>query len=121
MTIERHGMGPRLSDMVIYMPSHAGRLVFLAGQVAEDRNADITGQTQSVLAQIDRLLAEAGTDKRSILSATIYLEEMSDYAAMNAVWDAWVPKGETPARATVEARLANPAYKVEIQLTAAAG
>ena len=121
MTIERHGMGPRLSDMVIYAPSHSGRLVFLAGQVSEDRNADIAGQTRSVLAQIDRLLTEAGTDKSRILSATIYLASMDDYAAMNAEWDRWVPKGETPARATVEAKLAHPAYKVEIQLVAAAG
>ena len=121
MSIERHGMGPRLSDMVIYAPSHTGRLVYLAGQVAEDRNADIGAQTRSVLAQIDRLLGEAGTDKSRILSATIYLADMADYTAMNAQWDAWVPKGETPARATVEAKLAHPAYKVEIQLVAAAG
>ena len=73
-----------------------------------------------MLDQIDRLLAEAGTDKRHILSATIYLADMKDYAAMNHVWDAWVPKGETPARATVEAKLAHPAFRVEIQLVAAA-
>ncbi|HWD35712.1 MAG TPA: RidA family protein [Casimicrobiaceae bacterium] len=121
MTIERRNVGKRLSDLVIYAPPPGGRLIFLAGQVAEDRNADITGQTQSVLEQIDRLLDEAGTDKTKILSATIYLSSMSDYAAMNAVWDAWVPQGETPARATVEAKLANPAYRVEIQVVAAAG
>lgn len=120
MTIERRNVGPRLSDLVIYAPPPAGRLVYLAGQVAEDRNADITGQTQSVLAQVDKLLAEAATDKEHILSATIYLADMADYAAMNAVWDAWVPKGETPARATVEAKLAHPAYRVEIQIVAAA-
>jgi enamine deaminase RidA (YjgF/YER057c/UK114 family) len=74
-----------------------------------------------VHAQIDRLLHEAGTDKTKILSATIYLADMNDYAAMNAVWDAWVPQGETPARATVEARLANPAYRVEMQIVAVAG
>ncbi|HEY3564892.1 MAG TPA: RidA family protein [Casimicrobiaceae bacterium] len=121
MTIERRNVGKRLSDLVIYAPPPGGRLIFLAGQVAEDRNADITGQTQSVLEQIDRLLDEAGTDKTKILSATIYLSSMSDYAAMNAVWDAWVPQGETPARATVEAKLANPAYRVEIHVVAAAG
>ena len=121
MTIERHGVGTRLSDMVIYLPSASGRLVYLAGQVAEDRDAGIDAQTQSVLAQIDRLLAKAGTDKSHILSATIYLADMKDYAAMNAVWEQWVQKGETPARATVEARLAHPAYKVEIQVVAAAG
>jgi len=120
MTIERRNVGPRLSDLVIYAPPPSGRLVFLAGQVAEDRNADIAGQTRSVLAQIDKLLAEAATDKRHILSATIYLADMADYAAMNAVWDAWVPQGDPPARATVEAKLAHPAYRVEIQLVAAA-
>jgi enamine deaminase RidA (YjgF/YER057c/UK114 family) len=73
-----------------------------------------------VLDQIDRLLAEARSDKRHILSATIYLADMKDYAAMNAVWDAWVPQGDTPARATVEARLAHPGYRVEIQVVAAA-
>ena len=121
MTIERRNVGKRLSDLVIYAPPPGGRLVYLAGQVAEDPKQDITGQVKSVLAQIDRLLEEAGTDKRNILSATIYLPSMSDYAAMNAVWDAWVPQGETPARATVEAKLANPQYKVEIQVVAAAG
>jgi len=121
MTIERRNVGPRLSDLVIYAPPPSGRLVFLAGQVAEDRHADIAGQTRSVLAQIDRLLSEANTDKTHILSATIYLADMQDYAAMNAEWDRWVPNGETPARATVEAKLAHPAYRVEIQLVAAAG
>jgi enamine deaminase RidA (YjgF/YER057c/UK114 family) len=120
MTIERRNVGPRLSDLVIYAPPPSGRLVYLAGPVAEDRDTDIEGQTRSVLDQIDRLLAEAGTDKRHILSATIYLADMKDYAAMNRVWDAWVPKGETPARATVEAKLAHPAFRVEIQLVAAA-
>jgi enamine deaminase RidA (YjgF/YER057c/UK114 family) len=121
MTIERHHVGPRLSDMVIFAPAPGQRLVYLAGQVAEDPKQDARAQTQSVLAQIDRLLAEAGSDKRRILSATIYLASMGDYAAMNAVWDAWVPQGETPARATIEAKLANAAYKVEIQIVATAG
>ena len=121
MTIERRGVTPRLSDLVIYAPPASGRLVFLAGQVAEDRKADIAAQTRSVLDQIDRLLAEAGTDKTRILSATIYLADMKDYGAMNEVWDAWVPQGDTPARATVEARLAHPDFRVEIQLVAAAG
>jgi enamine deaminase RidA (YjgF/YER057c/UK114 family) len=121
MTIERRNVGKRLSDLVIYAPPPDGRLVYLAGQVAEDRKADAAGQTRSVLAQIDRLLDEAGTDKTKILSATIYLADMNDYDAMNAAWDEWVPQGDTPARATVQARLANPAYRVEIQLVAAAG
>jgi enamine deaminase RidA (YjgF/YER057c/UK114 family) len=121
MTIERRNVGKRLSDLVIYAPPPGGRLVYLAGQVADDPKADIEGQTRSVLRQIDQLLVEAGSGKTQILSATIYLADMKDYAAMNAVWDAWVPQGETPARATVEARLANPAYRVEIQVVAAAG
>ena len=121
MTIERRNVGKRLSDLVIYAPPPGGRLVYLAGQVGEDPDADVGEQTRSVLAQVDRLLDEAGSDKTKILSATIYLADMDDYAAMNAVWDAWVPHGETPARATVEARLANPAYRVEIQVVAAAG
>jgi enamine deaminase RidA (YjgF/YER057c/UK114 family) len=121
MTIERRNVGKRLSDLVIYAPPPGGRLVYLAGQVAEDPHQGITGQVESVLAQIDRLLDEAGTDKKHILSATIYLPNMSDFAAMNAVWEKWVPQGDTPARATVEAKLANPKYKVEIQVVAAAG
>src|SRR6476660_103404 len=121
MTIERRNVGKRLSDLVIYAPPPGGRLVYLAGQVAEDPNADITAQVRSVLKQIDRLLGEAASDKTRILSTTIYLADMKDYAAMNAVWDAWVPQGETPARATVEARLANPAYRVEMQVVATAG
>jgi enamine deaminase RidA (YjgF/YER057c/UK114 family) len=121
MTIERRNVGKRLSDLVIYAPPPGGRLVYLAGQVAEQRKADITLQTRSVLAQIDRLLGEAGTDKTKILSATIYLADMGDYQAMNAVWDEWVPQGETPARATVEAKLAHPDYRVEMQIVAAAG
>ena len=120
MTIERRNVGPRLSDLVIYAPPPAGRLVYLAGQVAEDRDAGIEDQTRSVLGQIDALLAEANTDKRHILSATIYLADMKDYAAMNRVWDAWVPQGDTPARATVEGKLAHPSYRVEIQIVAAA-
>jgi enamine deaminase RidA (YjgF/YER057c/UK114 family) len=121
MTIERRNVGKRLSDLVIYAPPPGGRLVYLAGQVAEDPKAAIDAQVKSVLAQVDRLLDEAGTDKTRILSVTIYLADMSDYAAMNAVWDTWVPQGETPARATVEARLAKPEYRVEMQVVAAAG
>jgi enamine deaminase RidA (YjgF/YER057c/UK114 family) len=121
MTIERRNVAKRLSQLVIYKPPPDGRLVYLAGQVAEDPKADIEGQTRSVLAQIDRLLGEAGTDKTKILSTTIYLADMSDFKAMNGVWEAWVPKGEAPARATVEAKLANPGYRVEMQVVAAAG
>ena len=116
MSIERRHVGKRLSDLVIH---RASGLCWLAGQVADDPKADLATQTRQVLAAIDRLLAEAGSDKTKILSATIYLPSMSDFAAMNAVWEAWVPAGQTPARATVEAKLANPDLKVEIQLVAA--
>jgi enamine deaminase RidA (YjgF/YER057c/UK114 family) len=116
MTVERRHVGKRLSELVIHRPSG---LCWLAGVVAEDPKADLAAQTRSVLAQIDRLLAEAGSDKAKIVSATIYLPSMSDFAAMNVVWEAWVPAGQTPARATVEAKLANPDYKVEIQVVAA--
>jgi enamine deaminase RidA (YjgF/YER057c/UK114 family) len=116
MTVERRHVGKRLSELVIHRPSG---LCWLAGVVAEDPKADLTAQTRSVLAQIDRLLAEAGSDKTKIVSATIYLPSMGDFAAMNVVWEAWVPAGQTPARATVEAKLANPDYKVEIQVVAA--
>ncbi len=116
MTVERRHVGKRLSGLVIH---RASGLCWLAGQVAEDPKADLTGQTREVLAQIDRLLAEAGSDKTRIVSATIYLPDMADFAAMNAVWESWVPAGETPARATVQARLATADYKVEIQIVAA--
>jgi enamine deaminase RidA (YjgF/YER057c/UK114 family) len=96
-----------------------GDTVYLAGQVAADPNGDVSGQTRQVLDAIDRLLAEAGTDKTRILSATIYLADIGTFAQMNAAWDAWVPQGHTPARATVEATLAVPAYKIEIQVIAA--
>lgn len=112
--IVRLHVGPRMSQAVCY-----GGVVHLAGQVAEDVSLDVSGQTQQVLAAIDRLLAEAGTDKTRILQANVYLAEIADFAAMNAVWDAWVPSGHTPARATVEAKLAAPAYRVEIQVVAA--
>lgn len=115
MTIQRFHVGKRLSEMAI----HQG-VAYLAGQVADDPSADISGQTRQVLAAIDRLLAEAGSSKERILSTTIFIADMADFPAMNAVWDAWVPQGQTPPRATVEARLANAAYKVEMQVIAAA-
>jgi len=115
MTLERRHVGKRLSELVIH---RASGLCWLAGQVAEDPKADVTGQTRQVLAQIDRLLAEAGSDRTKIASATIYLPDMADFAAMNAVWEAWVPAGATPARATVQAKLAGPDYRIEIQVVA---
>jgi enamine deaminase RidA (YjgF/YER057c/UK114 family) len=116
MTIERRNVGKRLSGLVIHRPSGTA---YLAGQVADDPSADITGQARQVLAQIDALLSEAGTNKTRILSATIYLPDMGDFAAMNAVWEQWVVAGHTPARATVEAKLAAPEYRIEIQIIAA--
>ncbi len=114
MTIKRLHTGPRMSEAVI-----CNGMVFLAGQVADDAKQDAAGQTRQVLASIDRLLAEAGTDKSRLLSANIFLADMADFAAMNSVWDAWVSPGNTPARATVEAQLARPGWLVEIVVTAA--
>ena len=114
MAIIRSGVGARMCEAAI----HNG-VIYLAGQVAEDPQAPVTEQTQSVLAQIDALLASNGSDKQHILQATIFLTDIRDFAAMNAVWDAWVPQGHTPARATIEARLAAPAYRVEMQIIAA--
>ena len=117
MTVERHHVGKRMSGLVI---NRASGTAYLAGQVASDASADVTGQTRQVLAQVDSLLAEAGSDKAQILSATIYLADINDFGAMNAVWDNWVVPGQTPARATVQAKLATPDYKVEIQVVAVA-
>jgi enamine deaminase RidA (YjgF/YER057c/UK114 family) len=115
MTIQRFHVGKRLSEMVVHNAT-----IYLAGQVAEDAKQDVTGQVKQVLAQIDKLLAEAGSNKSKMLSCTIYLPSMADFPQLNAVWETWVPAGHCPARATVEARLASPAYKVEIQVIAAA-
>jgi enamine deaminase RidA (YjgF/YER057c/UK114 family) len=115
MPLQRINPGNRLCDATI----HNG-VVYLAGQIPEDASLPIAAQTQSVLDQIDTVLAQAGSDKAHILSATIYLSSMGDFAAMNAVWDAWTgTAGIGPARATVEARLARPEIKVEIMAIAA--
>ena len=115
MNIERRHVGKRLSELVI---NPASGTAYLAGQVAKDPKADIAGQTQQVLTQIDELLHEAGSDKSRLLSATIYLPDIADFVAMNAVWEKWVVAGATPARATVQAMLAGPEFKVEIQVVA---
>lgn len=112
MSIKRIETGPRMSQAVVH-----GSTVYVAGQVAT--GASVTEQTSAVLAQIDALLASAGSDKTKLLAATIYLTDMATFGEMNAVWEAWVAPGHTPARATVEAALATPAYKVEIVVTAA--
>ena len=101
------------------MIHRASGTAYLAGQVADDPTADVSAQTQQVLDLVDALLAEAGTDKTKILSATIFLPDIGDFAAMNAVWEQWVVPGQTPARATVEAKLAAPGLLVEIQVIAA--
>lgn len=112
--IERLNVGPRMSDVVI----HNG-VAYLAGKVPKNLDGDITAQTQDVLATIDALLQQAGTSKDRILRAEIYLKDIAQWADMNKVWDAWIPPGATPARATVEARMARPECLVEIVITAA--
>ncbi|MFT4255628.1 MAG: RidA family protein [Pseudoxanthomonas sp.] len=112
--IQRLDTGKRMSEASI----HNG-IVYLAGQVADNAEADATGQTRQVLAAIDALLARAGSDKSRILRAQIFLADIGDFAAMNVAWDEWVAAGHAPARATVEAKLADPAWKVEIVVTAA--
>lgn len=115
MSITRIGVGPRMSQAVAH-----GQTVYLAGQVANNTAGDsVEAQTREILETIDSLLAEAGSDKTKILSATIYLVDMATFPEMNKVWDTWVVQGHTPARATVEAKLAAPPYKVEIAVIAA--
>ena len=115
MAIERKQVGPRMSGALVH-----GNTVYLAGQVAHKAaGKSVTEQTQEILATIDALLAECGTSKQNILSANIWLSDMSTFAEMNAVWDGWVLAGHTPARATVEAKLAAPQYTVEIMVVAA--
>jgi len=114
MEITRLHPGKRLSETAI----HNGT-VYLAGQIADDTAQDIAGQTREVLGHVDRLLGEAGSDKGAILMCQIFIKSMDDFDGMNAVYDAWVAAGNAPPRATVEARLANPACLVEIVVTAA--
>ncbi|TSE33932.1 RidA family protein [Tepidimonas charontis] len=112
--VQRFDVGARLSEMAI----HNGT-VYLAGQVPDDPTQDIEDQTRQVLGMIDALLARAGTDKTRLLMVQIFLADLADFDAMNRVWDAWVPAGHTPPRATVEAKLADPRWKIEIVATAA--
>ncbi|HEY6023968.1 MAG TPA: RidA family protein [Pseudolabrys sp.] len=114
MTIQRHDIGPRMSKAVVH-----GNTVYLAGIVADNPKGKSVGeQTRDILGQIDGFLAKAGTDKSKLLSANIWITDMKNFAEMNAVWDTWVSPGQTPARATVEAKLAAPDYKVEIMVVA---
>lgn len=112
--IHRFDVGTRLSEMAVHH-----RTVYLAGQVAADASADIRGQTAQVLAAIDALLARAGSDKRKLLMVQIFITDLADFPAMNEVWEAWLPAGYAPPRATVQARLAKPEWKVEMVVTAA--
>lgn len=115
MAIERIRPGKRMSQAVVH-----GGTVYLAGQVAEEQaGGSVAEQTREILARIDRILAEAGTDKTKLVAASIWLADIATFDEMNAVWDAWVAEGCAPARATVEAKLAAPRYKVEIAVTAA--
>ncbi|KKB64020.1 aminoacrylate peracid reductase [Robbsia andropogonis] len=114
MPIVRHHVGARLSETAIF-----NRTVYLAGQIAEDTTGDAYAQTVEVLGHIDRLLGEANSDKEHLLSVQIYIADMRDFAEMNRAWDAWVAAGHTPPRATVEAKLANPACLVEVVVVAA--
>jgi enamine deaminase RidA (YjgF/YER057c/UK114 family) len=113
--IQRFDLGPRMSEMAV----HNGT-IYLAGQVAASGVLDIGAQTREVLAAIDALLARAGSDKSKILRAQIFLADIGDFQAMNTVWDAWVAPGNAPPRATVQASLARPEWRIEIVVTAAA-
>ncbi len=112
--VQRFDVGARMSEMAV----HNGK-GYLAGQVAEDASQDIGGQTRQVLAAIDALLARAGSEKSRLLMVQIFLADLNDFAGMNAVWDAWVAPGHTPPRATVQAALAKPEWKIEVVVTAA--
>jgi len=112
--ITRFHVGARLSESAVF-----NGVVYLAGMVPEAGDTDIEGQTRDVLNQIEQRLREAGSDKSRLLRVQIYLSNIDDIQVMNTVWDAWVTPGNTPPRATVEARLANPNYKIEVVATAA--
>lgn len=112
--IQRFDVGARLSEMAV-----CNGVCYLAGQVAADGAQDISGQTSQVLAAIDALLARAGSDKSKILMCQIFIKDLADFSALNAVWEAWVPQGHAPPRATVQAALARPEWRVEMVVTAA--
>jgi enamine deaminase RidA (YjgF/YER057c/UK114 family) len=115
MSITRIGVGPRMSAAVVH-----GDTVYLAGQVADKTaGASVAEQTAEILGIIDSLLAQAKSSKQNLLMVNIYLPDIATFAEMNSVWDKWVPAGHTPARATIEAKLAAPQYKVEISAIAA--
>jgi len=112
--VRRIDPGPRLSEASVF-----GNRIYLSGMIPEDTSQDIPGQVKQALSEIDSLLAKGGSDKTKILSAVIWLKDIGDFAAMNAVWDAWVVPGQTPARATVQASLNDPRMLAEIMVVAA--
>ncbi|MEH6651441.1 MAG: RidA family protein [Motiliproteus sp.] len=114
MAIDRIDSGTRMSRAVIH-----NQTAYLCGQVPKDESADIAGQTTTTLEKVDALLAEIGSNKSRILSVTIYVADMTDFAGMNAVWDAWIEPGQAPARACVEAKMARPELLVEMSVVAA--
>jgi enamine deaminase RidA (YjgF/YER057c/UK114 family) len=113
-SVQRLHVGPRLSEAAVF-----NKTVYLAGQIPEDSSQDISGQTREVLGHVDRLLAEAGSDKSQILMCQIFLSDINNIAAMNSVWDAWVDSANAPPRATVQAALAHPDWLIEVVVTAA--
>lgn len=114
-SIKRIDSGERMSQAVVH-----GNMVYTAGQVAQNAPGEsVTAQTTDILKAIDRLLAEGGTDKSKLLTATIWLSDIGSFAEMNTVWDAWISPGNAPTRACVESKLASPKFTVEIQVTAA--
>lgn len=114
MSLKRIDPGPRMSEAVV-----KGNRIHCSGMIPEDTSTDIADQMKQTLAEIDSLLAKGGSDKTKILSAVIWLADISDFAAMNAVWDAWIVPGQAPARATVQAKLNDPKMKIEIMVVAA--
>lgn len=112
--VQRFDIGTRLSEMTV----HNG-VCYLAGQVPADATQDMAGQSTQVLAAVDALLARTGSDKSKLLMCQIFITDLADFPAMNAVWEAWLPAGHAPARATVVARLAKPEWRVEMVVTAA--
>jgi enamine deaminase RidA (YjgF/YER057c/UK114 family) len=114
MTIERIEPGPRMSSAVVH-----GDTIYTAGLVSSDSSLDVTGQTANILKRIDEVLASVGSDKTKLLRVNIWLSDIAYFAAMNLAWDAWIPQDHTPARATVESKLADPELLVEIMVIAA--
>ena len=114
MSIERFEPGPRMSRAVDFNGT-----IYTAGHVPDDPSADVAGQTRQILARLEATLALAGSDKAHLLSVTLFLADMADFERMNGVWDSWVDRANPPARATVEGRLAKPAFAVELVAVAA--